>query len=63
MAGLAVPLALARYARSMLYEAQGVDPVTFLGVGLLLMVVAVLAAAIPARRASRVDPMIPLRSE
>lgn len=62
-AGLGLALGLARFARSMLYEAQGVDPVTFLGVGLLLMVVAVLAAAIPARRASRVDPMIALRSE
>ena len=47
----------------MLYEAQGVDPVTFVGVGLLLMLVAMIAAAIPARRASRVDPMIALRSE
>jgi putative ABC transport system permease protein len=63
LAGLAVSLGLARFARSMLYEAQGVDPVTFMGVGLLLMLVAVIAAAIPARRASRVDPMIALRSE
>jgi putative ABC transport system permease protein len=63
LAGLAVSLGLARFARSMLYEAQGVDPVTFVGVGLLLMLVAVIAAAIPARRASRVDPMIALRSE
>ncbi len=47
----------------MLYEAQGGDPVIFLGVGILLVVVAVLAAAIPARRASRVDPMIALRAE
>ena len=63
LVGLAVSLGLARFARSMLYEAQGVDPVTFVGVGLLLMLVAVIAAAIPARRASRVDPMIALRSE
>jgi putative ABC transport system permease protein len=63
VAGLGGALGLARYAQSMLYEARGVDPVTFLGVGLLLMIVAVLAAAIPARRASRVDPMIALRSE
>ncbi len=57
-----VPHPVGLDSRSMLYEAQGGDPVIFLGVSILLVVVAVLAAAIPARRASRVDPMIALRS-
>ena len=60
--GLVVSLGLARFARSMLFEASGVDPVTFAGVGVLLMIVALIAAAIPARRASRVDPIIALES-
>lgn len=44
-------------------EAQVVDPITFVGVGLLLMLVAAVAAATPARRASRVDPLIALHSQ
>ena len=61
--GLAAAFGLARFARSMLYEAPGVDPVTYAVVGLLLALVALGAAAIPARRASRVDPMLALRVE
>jgi putative ABC transport system permease protein len=61
--GFAAALALSRFARTMLYEARGVDPATFIGVGVLLTLVAVVASAIPARRAARVDPMVALRND
>lgn len=62
-AGLGAALALTRIARSMLYGVQGVEPLTLLAVTVTLLAVAFLAAAIPARRASRVDPIVALRSD
>ena len=61
--GLVSALALSRALQSVLYEANGIDPKIYLGVGLLLFVATLLASWIPARRASRVDPIIALRSE
>jgi len=61
--GLVTALALSRALQGVLYEARGIDSRIYLGVGLLLFVATFLASWIPARRASRVDPIIALRSE
>ncbi|MBV9618074.1 MAG: ABC transporter permease [Verrucomicrobia bacterium] len=61
--GLVAALALSRGLQSVLFEAKGIDPRIFISVGLLLFVATFLASWIPARRASRVDPIIALRTE
>ncbi len=61
--GIAGALVLSRFLGSLLYGVKSTDPVTFAGVSLLLSVVAILACYIPARRASRVDPIVTLRYE
>ena len=61
--GLAVALALSRVLRALLYGVTATDPGTFLFVPLLLLLVALLATLLPARRATRVDPMIAMRAE
>jgi putative ABC transport system permease protein len=61
--GLAGSLALARLLRSLLFEINAFDPVTFLAVVGLLAGAAFLACWLPARRATRVDPMVALRAE
>jgi ABC-type antimicrobial peptide transport system permease subunit len=48
---------------SLLYGVSATDPVTYVVISLVLGVVAVMASVIPARRASKVDPMIALRHE
>jgi ABC-type antimicrobial peptide transport system permease subunit len=61
--GLAAAFGLTRLMASLLFGVAPTDPATFVGVALLLAAAAVLACWIPARRASRVDPMVVLRAE
>jgi predicted permease len=62
-AGIAASLALTRLMASMLFGVTPTDPMTFLCVASLLVLVALLACLAPARRATRVDPMVALRCE
>jgi putative ABC transport system permease protein len=61
--GIAGSLALARFLSSMLYGVTSTDPLTVAAVSFLLMLVALLACYLPARRAMRLDPLIALRCE
>lgn len=61
--GLVGTLAGGKLVRSLLYGMQPTDPVTLSGVAAVLLAVALLAALLPARRATRVDPMIALRAD
>ncbi len=61
--GLAGSLALSRLLQSLLFEVTPTDPVTLASVCFLILAVSTLAAVLPARRATRIDPMVALRYE
>ncbi len=62
-AGLVIAIALTRLLHSFLFEVNPIDPITFCIVSLLMMLIALVAAWLPARRAASVDPMQALRSQ
>lgn len=62
-AGILLSLAMTRLISGMLFGITATDPLTFAGVAALLATVAFLANYMPARRASKVDPMVALRYE
>ena len=62
-AGLVIALLLSRLMDGLLYELSPRDPGVFVGVSVVLLVVAVAASLVPALRATRVDPMLALRSD
>src|SRR5689334_13650910 len=61
--GLVGALTLTRFMQSLLYGIAPTDPITFVGVGALLLLAAAAASFIPARRATRIDPIVALRAE
>jgi putative ABC transport system permease protein len=61
--GLAGSWLLTPVLRSWLYEIEPSDPVTFVGVAGLLVAIALIATAIPARRATKVDPVLAMRAD
>jgi len=61
--GIGSALGLTRFVASFLFGVPARDPLIFVGIPLLLSVVALVAVWLPARRASRVDPIVALRYE
>lgn len=63
VAGLGSAAYLTRFLRALLFDVEQFDPIAFVGVSLLMLLVAMIACWLPARRAAKVDPMVALRCE
>ena len=61
--GLGAAAALTREASTLLFGVKPTDPLTFAAVGVFMLLVAAAASIIPARRATRVDPLVALRAD
>lgn len=63
LVGLGGAFALSKVMRGFLFEVSALDPITLVGVTALMLLIALLAAWAPARRAAAVDPIVALRAE
>jgi len=63
LVGVAIALPITRFASTLLYGVSVWDPLTYISITVLLMAVAMLACYVPARRATRIDPLVALRFE
>jgi ABC-type antimicrobial peptide transport system permease subunit len=59
--GIACALAMASFVRTLLFQVSERDPTTFAAIAAVLAAVGILASVVPARRATRVDPIVALR--